>query len=231
MRSFYLNINSDINELVPLPEEESRHICKVLRLTEGDNILLVNGEGFEYEAEISVAHAKKCVVCITNSKFIEKDPYHIHIAIAPTKNIDRFEWFLEKSTELGIHEITPLLCENNERKIIKLDRSAKILIAAMKQSKRAYLPKLNELTTFDDFITLHPNAFIAHCYAEEKNTLSPSKAQKDTPVIIGPEGDFSEKEVKIALAKGYVPITLGKTRLRTETAGLYACSLLKYQFE
>lgn len=233
MRSFYLDIKAEAGAQITLPEEESKHICKVLRLNQGDEILLVDGKGSAYTSEITVPHHKRCTVQVKDVNFTEKEPYHIHIALSPTKNIDRFEWFLEKSTELGIHEITPLLCEHNERKTIKIERCKKILTAAMKQSKRSYLPQLNPLTNFDQFINTHQKGFIAHCYDEKKSSFEVNieKTNFNQPIIIGPEGDFSPTEVSLALEKGYTPITLGKTRLRTETAGIYACSLLKHYLE
>jgi 16S rRNA (uracil1498-N3)-methyltransferase len=205
-----------------LSEEESKHACKVLRLVSGNQIILVNGNGIEFSTTIIEAHPKRCKVEI-NSKIIEeKQNKEIHIAIAPTKIIDRIEWFLEKATEIGITEITPLLCSNSERKQIKEERLEKIIISAMKQSKRLYLPKLNPITDFNSFIKSHPKGLIAHCYDAEKNTITEIFEAVDCPILIGPEGDFTLQEVEKALQSGYKTITLGKNRLRTETAGLYA---------
>jgi 16S rRNA (uracil1498-N3)-methyltransferase len=205
-----------------LNEEESKHACKVMRLVTGNEIAILNGKGIEFIAKIIEAHPKHCKVEII-SKTEELEPnYDLHIAIAPTKIIDRIEWFLEKATEIGITEITPLICSNSERKIIKEERLEKILIAAMKQSKRLFLPKLNPLTEISSFIKQHPKGLIAHCYEGDKASISEVFETKNSPILIGPEGDFSMKEVEIALNSGYKTITLGKNRLRTETAGLYA---------
>ena len=204
-----------------LSEEESKHACKVLRLTAGNQIVLMDGNGNEYTTTIIEDHPKRCKVEI-NSKIEEPKPkYDLHIAIAPTKIIDRIEWFLEKATEIGVTEITPLLCSNSERKQIKEERLEKIIISAMKQSKRLYLPKLNPITDFNSFIKNHPKGLIAHCYESPKNTLPEVFEPLNCPILIGPEGDFSLPEVENALKSGYKTITLGKNRLRTETAGLY----------
>ena len=205
-----------------LNEEESKHACKVMRLISGNEIAVLNGKGIEFTAKIIEAHPKHCKVEII-SKISESTPkYDLHIAIAPTKIIDRIEWFLEKATEIGITEITPLLCSNSERKIIKEDRLEKIIIAAMKQSKRLFLPKLNPLTDVGSFIKKHPRGLIAHCYDSEKQTISERFETTNFPILIGPEGDFTLSEVEKTLLSGYKTITLGKNRLRTETAGLYA---------
>ena len=205
-----------------LNEEESKHACKVMRLVIGNEIAILNGKGIEFTAKIVEAHPKHCKVEIISKTEELKPNYDLHIAIAPTKIIDRIEWFLEKATEIGITEITPLICSNSERKIIKEERLEKILIAAMKQSKRLFLPKLNPLTEISSFIKQHPKGLIAHCYEGDKSSISEVFETKNSPILIGPEGDFSMKEVEIALNSGYKTITLGKNRLRTETAGLYA---------
>jgi len=218
----------DIQTSLFLPEEESQHAVKVLRLQTGDRIELIDGKGGYYKAEIIVPHHKRCEVRIleTLTEF-QKRPSHLHIAIAPTKSIERLEWFAEKATEIGIDEITPVICRFSERKIIKRDRLEKILISAMKQSLKAYLPKLNEQCTFEQFIKRADSEqrFIAHCHDENnKKTLSSLYVpQKNTTILIGPEGDFSPEEVEIALKKGFLPVSLGESRLRTETAGVVAC--------
>ena len=205
-----------------LNEEESKHACKVMRLSTGDNVAILNGKGIEFVTKIIEAHPKHCKVEIV-SKITEEVPgTNLHIAIAPTKIIDRIEWFLEKATEIGVTEITLLLCSNSERKIVKEERLEKILVAAMKQSKRLFLPKLNALVDFNSFLKLHPKGLIAHCYEGEKFSISDKFEKTDCPILIGPEGDFSIVEVEKALKSGYSTITLGKNRLRTETAGLYA---------
>ncbi len=205
-----------------LNETESRHACKVLRLKEGHVIGLLNGKGLYAEAKITDANPKHCVIEIISKTFEEAPSYSIHLAISPTKMNERMEWFVEKTTELGITEITFLLSKNSERKNIKLDRFQSIAISAMKQSKRFYLPKINDLTKVDTFIHNNPNGFIAHCYEGSKFEL-PIIFDSSSPILIGPEGDFSIEECKLAKKNGYKEITLGKNRLRTETAGLYAC--------
>ncbi len=214
---------------VVLNETESRHAVKVLRLTEGSRVQIIDGKGGFYEAEISVAHHKKCKLLITNSiQEFEKKDFKLHIAIAPTKNIDRYEWFLEKCTEIGIDEITPLLSEHSERKIIKPERLNKILVAAMKQSLKAYLPKLNTITNFNEFISNSnsPNKYIAHCNDGDKVHLKNCiKPGEDILILIGPEGDFSDEEVALAKENGFTEVSLGTARLRTETAGVVACHI------
>ena len=215
---------------VILSSEESKHAVKVLRLLEGDLIQLVDGKGGFYQAVVSDPNPKKCAIEIREAKkeFGKRD-FHLHIAIAPTKNIDRFEWFLEKATEIGIDEITPLISEHSERKVIKPERLEKIMVAAMKQSLKAYLPKLNELATFQDFMKqkFSGEKFIAHCNESDKRHLKNLiKPKQQTLVLIGPEGDFSAEEVELATTIGFTEITLGKSRLRTETAGIIACHIV-----
>lgn len=222
----------NINDSSFLSEEESAHAIRVLRLDCGEKIELVDGLGNFYEAEIIFPHHKRCEVRILNKyENFNTFPFHLHIAIAPTKNMDRLEWFVEKATEIGISEITPLLCRYSERKVIKLERLNKILISAMKQSKKATLPILNEMISFDKFIKSKQqsdNCFIAHCYNQNKKSLSQLYHRgNDATIVIGPEGDFSEEEVDSALNNGFSPITLGESRLRTETAGIVACHTIQ----
>jgi 16S rRNA (uracil1498-N3)-methyltransferase len=231
MHLFYDPTISADEQLHILSEEESKHACRVLRLKEGDEIALLNGKGSEFVTRIIDANPKKCRVEILQIREEEVPAYSIHIAIAPTKNNDRIEWFLEKATEIGVTEITLLLCSNNERKHTKEERFEKILISAMKQSKRLFLPKLNKLTSLKDFVTSHPNGLIAHCYEEEKNTIFTSFKSDECPILIGPEGDFTLQELELALKNGYKTLTLGENRLRTETAGLYACMQAKMAIE
>lgn len=210
-----------------LPEEESKHCVKVLRLETGDKISLIDGKGGFYHCEILQANAKRCEVkCIEKIEAYGKKDFHIHIAIAPTKNIERIEWFLEKCTEIGIDEITPLLCDHSERKIIKEERLEKVIISAMKQSLKAYLPRLHPLTEFSRFVKNHENTLkcIAHCDEGNKKLLHEIYFPgRDITVLIGPEGDFSSNEIKLALEQNFIPVTLGESRLRTETAGIVAC--------
>lgn len=215
-----------------LPEEESAHAIRVLRMQAGDEVLIVDGAGGLFRAEISSAHQKRCEVRIIEQlqDFNQRD-FKIHIAIAPTKNIERFEWFIEKVTEIGVDEITPLLTRFSERKIIKPERLQKIIISASKQSQKASFPVLNPLVSFDDFIKgeLPADRFIAHCYKEEKNLLKNAYSKSnDALILIGPEGDFSTEEVENALSIGFKPVSLGDSRLRTETAGLVACATIHF---
>ena len=224
MHVFY---TPDIQISNELPEEEAQHCTRVLRLGIGDEITLTDGKGYFYQAEITVATNKRCLVAIKETIFQEPLwPCHLHIAMAPTKNMDRNEWLAEKATEIGFDELTFLNCRFSERKVIKTERIEKILISAIKQSLKARLPKLNEMTDFDKFIAqeFQGQKFIAHCYEGEKPQLkNVLKAGEDALVLIGPEGDFSEEEVKKAIECGFTPISLGKSRLRTETAALVAC--------
>lgn len=224
MHVFY---TPDIQAKKELPEEEAQHCIRVLRLTAGDEITLTDGKGNFYRAEMSAVTNKRCLVNITEVIYQQPLwPCHLHIALAPTKNMDRNEWFAEKATEIGFDELTFLNCRFSERKVIKTERIEKILVSAIKQSLKARLPLLNGMTDFDKFIEqdFRGQKFIAHCYEGEKPLLKDVlKKGEDALVLIGPEGDFSEEEVKKAIDKGFIPISLGKSRLRTETAALVAC--------
>lgn len=209
-----------------LSETESKHAIRVLRLIKGDEITLIDGKGNFYTTQITDDNAKKCIVEIIDIVKEKKHQPFIHIAIAPTKNNDRMEWFVEKCTEIGISEITPLLCSNSERKKIKSERLIKTAISAMKQSLKATLPQINELTTFKDLIatSFDGEKLIAHCYEDEKSPLKNSyEKKKNVLILIGPEGDFSKEEIELAIQHNFEPITLGESRLRTETAGILAC--------
>ena len=227
MNWFYTPELTKETQVYILPEEESKHACKVLRLKVGDQISLLNGLGYSFLAEITDDNSKKCQLKIISFTFEEATSYSIHIAIAPTKNLDRIEWFFEKATEIGVTEISLIVSKNSERKIVKEERFHKILVSAMKQSQRKYLPKLNSLVSLDEFLKHHPEGAVAHCYQTNKLGLSSTLKKTNYPILIGPEGDFTEEEIKQILVKGYYPITLGENRLRTETAGLYACMLAK----
>lgn len=209
-----------------LSEEESRHCVKVLRLGNGDTVNLIDGRGGFYTAEIFNSHPKHTKLTITEHlKEYAKRNHYLHIAVAPTKNIDRLEWFLEKATEIGIDEITPIICERSERKEVKIERLNKIITAAVKQSLKAYHPTLNEPRRFKDILS-EPVAqkFIAHCIDGEKRSLKDTIIKHGSYIVlIGPEGDFSPFEVENAIRFGYDPIELGNSRLRTETAALEAC--------
>jgi 16S rRNA (uracil1498-N3)-methyltransferase len=224
MSLFYVPALSSGNVL---SEEESQHAVKVLRLEVGDEITVVDGTGGFYTAKIINPHPKHCTFEIT-STILEygKRDYRLHIAIAPTKNIERLEWFIEKATEIGIDEITPVICRFSERKIIKAERLQKIIVSASKQSVKAYFPQLNPLCTFDELIKHHEASqkFIAHCYDEDKKQLQKEILKStDVLILIGPEGDFSKEEVQKAMSAGFIPVSLGNSRLRTETAGVVAC--------
>ena len=207
-------------------KEESKHCIKVLRKKINDEIYLTDGKGNLYKSIITDNNSNNCKIEVIEKTKIKKDNYKIHIAINPTKNINRFEWFLEKVTELGIDEITPIICQNSERKKINLNRLNKIIISAMKQSLKTYLPKLNDLTQFSDFIknNFEDLKFIAHCKKDKKTSLKNYiKPKKNILILIGPEGDFTQEEINIAERKKFISVNLGKERLRTETAGIIAC--------
>lgn len=207
--------------------EESKHIVKVLRKKEGDTLSITNGKGYLYEAKIMVADLKRCKVAIISRKKIHAPMHSLHLVVAPTKMNDRFEWFLEKATEIGVNEITPIICERSERKVIKLERMQKVIQSAMKQSLQAYLPKLNPAISYADYILSEKSGllFIAHCGEGEKMELKRRVApDKDITVLIGPEGDFTENEIRRAYEKGFLSVSLGKNRLRTETAAVVACT-------
>ena len=215
---------------VILNEAESKHAVKVLRLAGGNRVSIVDGKGGFYVAEISEVNPKRCRLSILDiQKDTRRKNYRLHIAIAPTKNISRFEWFLEKATEIGIDEITPVLSEHSERKAVKNNRLKKIMVAAMKQSQKTFLPHLNELIPFKNFIqnNSEKEKFIAHCNKSEKPHLKNAlKKEENVLLLIGPEGDFSIDEVKMARNNGFHEISLGNSRLRTETAGVVACHIV-----
>lgn len=228
MNTFFSNHIED--KLIFLSEIDSKHAIKVLRMTNGDRCFVVNGNGERFTSEVVVAHQKKTELKILETHTEVKKHAKLHIAIAPTKNIDRFEWFLEKATEIGIDEITPILSENSERKIIKHERLEKVLISAMKQSQQLYLPKLNPLTSLKEIFVnaTEKQKYIAHCEEHEKKYLGDAvDMQFDTLILIGPEGDFSSVEIENA-KKTFTPVSLGFSRLRTETAGVYATSIISY---
>ena len=227
MHVFY---TPDIQSTLELPEEEAQHCVRVLRLQTGDEVMLTDGKGFFYKAQIAAVTGKRCLVSLLET--IPQEQFwsgYLHIAMAPTKNMDRTEWFVEKATEIGFNELTFLNCRFSERKVVKTERIEKILVSAVKQSLKAVVPTLNGMTDFDKFISreFEGQKFIAHCYDGEKVKLKDvvRKGEKAL-VLIGPEGDFSPEEVEKAILHGFVPISLGKSRLRTETAALVACHIL-----
>ena len=210
-----------------LDETESKHCVRVLRLEKGDKITLVDGRGGFFKAEIDDPNPKRCAVKVVNSELnYGLRNFGVHVAIAPTKNIERIEWFLEKATEIGITRVTPLLCHHSERKEIKHDRLEKVMVSAMKQSLKAYLPQLDELTKFSAFMKqpFEGQKFIAHCEEQHRELLKNAMTKGGNYLIlIGPEGDFSPEEIRMAIEAGFVPVSLGDSRLRTETAGVVAC--------
>jgi len=226
MQLFYNSDISEQNNTFTFPKDESRHIVKVLRKKVGDTLYITNGNGFLFTAKITIADQKNCVVSIENSEFKKPTDYQLHLAVAPTKMNDRYEWFLEKATEIGITSITPIFCDHSERKNVKLDRFEKILQSAMKQSLHLYLPTLNEPISFKDYINqdFSGDLFIAHCEETDKKSLKNEiKPNIEITILIGPEGDFSVNEIETAIKNKFIPVTLGNTRLRTETAAIVAC--------
>lgn len=225
MNIFYF---SDITgNSIALNEEESKHCIKVLRQQKGDKVLLMNGKGSIFEAVITIPDSKSCKLEILSEKGgMNRRSYHLTIAIAPTKNIDRYEWFIEKSTEIGIDRIVPLICKHSERKDVKLDRLSKILLSAMKQSGQSFLPELAKPISFIELIKqpFSGDRMIAHCDLGDKKSLKSSICPgNDVLILIGPEGDFDRDEIKLAIEKGFIPVSMGESRLRTETAGIVAC--------
>ena len=219
-------------DTLELEEQESKHAIRVLRLAKGDPLILVDGRGGWYEAVIEDDHAKHCMIRIlSRTEGYQAPGYELHMAVAPTKNTDRFEWLLEKATEIGISEITPIICKHSERKQVKMERLDRILVSAMKQSLKAYKPRLNPPMDFREFIEQKGEGTLAmaHCYPLDRKGINELALEGNYTFLVGPEGDFSEEEIAEALRAGYTPVTLGGSRLRTETAALYitaAISLL-----
>ena len=208
-----------------LSEDESKHAVRVLRLGMGDEVALVDGRGGLYTATVADANPKRCQLRITHHEAVPPRPHFTHVAVAPTKNLDRMEWFVEKAVEIGVERITFLRCARSERRELKLERLEKIAISALKQSGQAWLPQLDEMVNFSAFVDdIAPEtAFIAHLEAGERTDLTQVvAAQPRCCVLIGPEGDFTPAEIALALGKGIRPVTLGTSRLRTETAALAA---------
>lgn len=216
------------NTLITFDKTESRHIVKVLRKKEGDTIHVTNGLGMLFTCKLEIVNNNQCVAHIMETKQEEPRSYSLHMAIAPTKTNDRFEWLLEKATEIGIDEITPILCAYSERRKIRLDRYERVIESALKQSLQTYLPKINPLTPLADLFdntATYDAVFIAHCDENNprvslKDKLEPNK---NYLILIGPEGDFSPEEIEKARKNKWQEVHLGTTRLRTETAGIVAC--------
>jgi len=226
MQLFYNPDITETTESFSFDKEESKHIIKVLRKKDTDILFVTNGFGLLFKTEITLASDSKCTVQIISIEKSETPKYKLHLAVAPTKMNDRYEWFLEKATEIGIDEITPIICDRSERKVINKERFEKILLTAMKQSNVLFLPKLNDAITFKEFVKLENDGLqlIAHCEETDKKSLkSILKPNENITILIGPEGDFSEKEISLALDNNYNPVSIGNTRLRTETAAIVAC--------
>ena len=228
----FLGFCFNTNGSVLLSPEESKHCIKVLRKKAGDVISVIDGKGNFYETEITHSNPEACVVKILSKKQIAvKKPYCLHIVISPTKNPDRIEWMIEKCTELGVDEFSFIICKRTEKPTVKLERLQKIAESAVKQSVQGIIPKINETVSFKEFISEHiisgEKKYIAYCgeaqKTELKNILSPSK----NLILIGPEGDFTEEEIKLAGKNGYKNLSLGEARLRTETSALFVASAFK----
>lgn len=233
VRFFYVPNADSMNEL---PEEEAQHAVRVLRMEMGDEMMLMDGQGTFYRATVTEATKKRCLYRIEETLPQERQwQPHLHLAMAPTKNMDRTEWFAEKATEIGFDELTFLNCRWSERTVIKTERVDKILVSAMKQSHKAWKPILNGMMDFQAWMKqmekVDAQKFICHCYEEEelgekKPLKDVLKRGEDVVVLVGPEGDFSIDEVKMAEAMGFQSVTLGKSRLRTETAALVAVHIM-----
>jgi 16S rRNA (uracil1498-N3)-methyltransferase len=228
MATFFAEDIRPDSKMHQLTEEESKHCIRVLRYDLGSKLDLVDGKGNQFIGKIIDNHPKRCKIEIEDVIRHQSLKNAIHIAVAPTKNMDRIEWFLEKAVELGLTKLTFLKCENNERNSVNLERLQKIAISAMKQSKRYFLPEIENLIPFNQFVTNNPNGYIGHCYDGDKITLT--EINKNKPFLIGPEGDFSKSEVDLALKNGYSAVHMSDFRLRTETAALTAVFSLNYNF-
>lgn len=232
VRYFYVPGALHMSEL---PDEEAVHAVRVLRLSAGDEVMLMDGAGSFHRAKVTLTTPKHCCYEILESMPQERQwEGRVHLAIAPTKMMDRMEWLVEKATEVGMDELTFLDCQFSERRSLKLPRIEKIVISAVKQSRKAYMPVLNDMTAFKSFITYHftGRRYIAHCYDEVPRVnlydeLRCCESDEDALVMIGPEGDFSIDEVRMAVEAGFVSVDLGKSRLRTETAGLAAVMMMQ----
>jgi 16S rRNA (uracil1498-N3)-methyltransferase len=228
---FYINEYDFSQKLIVLDEDTSRHVVQVLRMKEGEELNLTDGKGNLITAEITDAHKKHCSVKVNNSRFTTQGTRKVTIAISLLKNTNRFEWFLEKATEIGVSEIIPVICERTEKQKFRYDRMKGICISAMLQSQQTWLPELHEPKQFNHLAIEQFNnsqKLIAHCIETNKQTLDHQLISKSSNqlILIGPEGDFSNDEVGLALKNNFTPVSLGETRLRTETAGVVAAALL-----
>ena len=220
------------DQQIQLSEMESKHLSRVLRKKPGDTIGLLNGIGGTATGQLLSTDPKGCLVQITSFEQAAPPPYTVHIAMAPTKSNDRFEWFLEKATEIGITQITPLLCQHSERRKINPERFERIILSATKQSKQPFKPILNPLTSFEDFVLNNSDCLLAHCRSgNKKGLLNEVPLKPHTTLLIGPEGDFTQDEINLAFQQGATAIQLGAQRFRTETAGIVACHTLAIKAE
>ena len=232
VRFFYV---PDAAHQTELPSDEAMHALRVLRLKAGDEMMLMDGQGNYYRAEVTLAHTKRCLYEIRDTMPQKRQwSGHVHLAIAPTKMMERTEWMIEKAVEVGVDEISFLNCQFSERRIVKMPRAEKIMVAAVKQSHKAWATQMNDMMPFADFIRQPFNGrkYIAHCYEEVARTYLYNELRKpadsaDAMVLVGPEGDFSIDEVRQAVAQGFVSVHLGESRLRTETAGLTAIMMMQ----
>ncbi len=229
---FYVPDASNCSEL---PTDEAKHAIRVLRLRAGDEIMLMDGKGTYYRAEVTLTQTHHC--CYAIKEIMQQKMQwkgKVHLAIAPTKMMDRIEWMVEKAVEVGVDELSFLNCQFSERKVVKIPRLEKIVVSAAKQSRKAWMPQINEMVSFDKFLEVPWNGrkYIAHCYDEIPRSylfdeLRKSSDNQDAVVLVGPEGDFSVNEVRKAIANGFQSVHLGKSRLRTETAGLTAIMMMQ----
>lgn len=227
MQLFYAEHIKENAKHFVFDKTESRHIIRVLRKGAGDPVHIADGKGREYQCVITEPNDKRCQVEIIRVvKHNKQWNYKLHIAIAPTKMNDRIEWFLEKATEIGIDQITPIICDHSERKVIKTDRMEKIVVSAMKQSLKFHLPIINPMCSYKEFVSRHSEEekYIAHCEDRNQNLLKNVIQSDNILILIGPEGDFSSNEIDLAAKYGFTQISLGESRLRTETAALVACN-------
>jgi 16S rRNA (uracil1498-N3)-methyltransferase len=228
----FLGLDFDNDGNILLSPEESRHCIKVLRRKKGEQIKVIDGKGNFYIAALFDTNPEACKAKIISKEVVAATKsYRLHIAISPTKNPDRIEWMLEKCTELGVDEFSFIVCKRTEKPTVKLERLQKIAESAVKQSIQAVIPKINDAVSFKEFISAHKNTatqkYIAYCGEETKTDMKSILSEKDVLVLIGPEGDFTEEEIKLALGNGFTALSLGETRLRTETAGLFVAAGFK----
>lgn len=227
MQLFYHPNISEKDGQIIFPRDESKHIVKVLRKKEGDILNVTNGKGFLFVTEIVFVTAQQCIAKVIEVTTEKVPEHYLHLAVAPTKMNDRYEWFLEKATEIGVQEITPVICGHSERKVVKIDRYERVIQSAVKQSLHLNFPILNQAIKVSDIITANiaGDKFIAHCEDDKDRVSLKSKIKPGTTatILIGPEGDFSSAEIKLAIDNGWIPVSLGSSRLRTETAAIVAC--------